>query len=384
MSKSIVAAVAAAILSLAPMAGAMAEPGVTKDTITIGSYLPLQSGFAAGATQIRDGAQAYFKWLNERGGIHGRQIKWIVENDSYNPQQAVSVARKLVDRDDVFAIVSTIGTVTNLAALPFLIQRGVPVVNPAGSNEKLNAPKEKEIFGMLPVGQKIGEDMAKYAIKKLNAKSIAIFFQNDQFGKDQRDGAVAYLATQGMTPVSETNYVPSDVDVSAQAIAMRDAKPDVVLMFNIVKQGALLLKEAKKLGWKPQFMAMNTMGDPILTDLAGDAADGLIVNIITAVHVMDNPTVKLANEILEKYAPGTQPGYYSYLGMVGAIAFHKGAEAAGKDLTRKKFIAALEGLGSWQPGLTPPLNWGSGNHSGPSTFGYIQWSGGKIKVLEAW
>lgn len=166
------------------------------------------------------------------------------------------------------------GTVTNFAALPFLVQRGIPVINPAGSNEKLNAPIEKEVFGMLPVGQTIGENMAQYALKTLKADKVAIFYQNDQFGKDQRDGAVAHLKANGKTPVGEATYVPSDVDMSAQAVALRDAKPDVVLMFNIVKQGALLLKEAEKLGWKPQFMAMNTMGDPILTELAGKAANG--------------------------------------------------------------------------------------------------------------
>lgn len=372
------------LVALLTATGVSAEEGVTDDTIRLGSYLPLQSGLAAGAAQLRDGADAYFQWLNDQGGIHGRKIEWIVENDSYNPQQALSVARKLVDRDEVFAIVSTIGTVTNLAALPFLVQRGVPVVNPGGSNEKLNAPTDREVFGMLPVGQDIGASMAEYAIKNEKADRIAIFYQNDQFGKDQRDGAVAYLEKQGIKPVAEATYVPSDVDVSAQAVALRDANPDVVLMFNIVKQGALLLKEAEKLGWKPQFIAMNTMGDPILAELAGSAADGLIVNIMTAVDTMQSPTVQQANEILKKYHPETAPGYYAYLGMAGAIAFHRGAEAVGPDLTRAAFIEALEGLGDWEPGVVPPLSWSRDNHGGPTTFGYVQWKDGKPEVLTAW
>ncbi len=106
--------------------------------------------------------------------------------------------------------------------------------------------------------------------------------------------------------------------------------------------------------------------------------------MMTAVDSMDDPKVKQANEILAKYAPKTQPGYYPYLGMAGAIAFHKAAEAAGKDLTRAKLVAALEGLGKWEPGLTPSLNWGPKNHAGPTTFGYVQWTNGKIKVLQGW
>jgi ABC-type branched-subunit amino acid transport system substrate-binding protein len=382
--KTLIARFAAAAVLVGSCLPAAAETGVTKDKIILGSFLPLQSGLAAGAVQLREGADSYFRWINDNGGIHGRKIEWIVENDSYNPQQALAVSRKMVDRDGVFAIVSTIGTVTNLAALPFLSQRGVPVINPAGSNEKLNAPTEKEVFGMLPVGQRIGESMAGYALDKLGAKKVAIFYQNDQFGKDQRDGAVDFLTKRGIKPVAEASYVPSDVDVSAQAAALRDTAPDVVLMFTIVKQGALLLKEAEKAGWKPKFIAMNTMGDPILGELAGSAAEGLTINIMTAVDTMDNPAVKQANEILAKYYPNTRPGYYTYLGAAGAIAFHKAAEKVGPDLTRAKLISALESLGRWEPGVVPPLDWGPGKHSGPTTFGYVVWEGGKLKVLEAW
>lgn len=361
-----------------------ADPGIYKDRIVIGAYLPLQSGLAAGSAQLRAGADAYFQHINEQGGIHGRKIQWIVENDSYNPQQTIAIARKLVDRDRVFAIVSTLGTATNLAAIPFLVQRGVPLINPAGVHAKLNAPTDREVFGMLPVGQEIGKSMANYAVDALGAKRVAIFFQNDPFGKDPRDGAVEALKTRGMQPVAEASYVPSDVDVSAQAVALRDANPDAVIMAVITKQGALLLREAEKLGWTPKFIAMNTMGDPITKELAGTALEGLYVNIITAVETMDNPKVAEANAILAKYHPDTQPGYWPYLGFAGAIAFTEAARRAGPDLTREKLIEALENLGDFEPGVVPPLRWSEENHGGPTTFGYAQWRNGKLEVIQGW
>lgn len=361
-----------------------AEPGVSKDTIKLGSFLPLQSGLAAGATQMKDGTEAYFKYINDQGGVNGRKIEWIVENDSYNPQQTVAVVKKLVDRDEVFAIVSTIGTVTNLAVLPFLAQRGVPVINPAGGHLSLNKPKDKNVFGILPLSSEIGESMADYAVNKLGAKKVAIFFQNDQFGKDQRDGAVEYLKKKGMAPAGEASYVPADVDVSAQVIALRQANPDVVLLGVIPKHGSLFLKEAQKLGWKPKFVAHNTMADPVVTDLAGDALEGVYVNLMTAVGSMDNPQVKLANEILVKYSPKTRPGYYPYLGMAGAAIFVEGAKKAGKDLTREKLIAALENTKRIETGLVPPLEWSPQYHGGPLAFGYAIWQNGKLKVLQGW
>jgi branched-chain amino acid transport system substrate-binding protein len=375
---------ASAATSVFP-AVASAEPGITKDKIILGSFLPLQSGLAAGATQMKEGCDAYFKSVNESGGVNGRKIEWIVENDSYNPQQTAAVVKKLVDRDDVFALVSTLGTVTAVAVLPFLAQRGVPIVNPAGGHMLLNKPTDKNVFGILPMSSEIGESMVEFAVTKLGAKRVAIFFQNDQFGKDQRDGAVAALKKLNMEPVAEASYVPSDVDVSAQAVAIKQADPEVVILGVIPKHGALFVKEAQRLGWKPKMVGHNTVADPVVLDLAGaEALEGVYVNLMTAVDSMDTPAVKKANEILAKYYPQTKPGYYPYLGMAGGIIIVEAMKRAGNDLTRAKLISALEGLGHFEPGVLPPIDWSASYHGGPKSFGYAQWKGGKITVLQGW
>jgi len=361
-----------------------AAPGIHKGKIVIGAFLPLQSGFAAGATQYRDGAEAYLKYVNDTGGVHGRKVYRIVENDSYNPQQALAVAKKLVDRDGVFAIVSTIGTSTNLASLPFLAQRGVPFINPAGGHNRLNRPTDNIIFAWVPPGIINGIDMANYALDKLGSKKIGIYFQNDQFGKDPRDGVIQALKKRGMEPVAEASYIPSDVDVSAQAVTLMKAGADIVIMACIPKHGSLLLMEAQKLDWKPKFLGMNTMADPITVKLAGTAINGMYINFFTAVETMENKALKKANEILKKYYPDTRPGYWSYLGMSGAIVFVEGAKRAGKDLTREKLISSLETLKDFETGVVPPLTFGPGNHGNADKFGYAIWEDGKIKVIRGW
>ncbi|HEY7247877.1 MAG TPA: ABC transporter substrate-binding protein [Xanthobacteraceae bacterium] len=371
--------------ALLPASAWATDPGVANDRLTLGSFLPLQSGLAAGATQMKEGTDAYFKYINNQGGVHGRKIDWIVENDSYNPQQTAAVVKKLVDRDGVFALVSTLGTVTNLAVLPFLAQRGVPIINPAGGHLLLNKPKDKNVFGILPLSSEIGESMTQFALTKLHSQRIAIFFQNDQFGKDQRDGAVESLKGRGLQPVGEASYVPSDVDVSAQAVALRQANPDAVILGVIPKHGALFMKEMQKLGWKAHVVGHNTMADPIVLDLAGpDVLEGVNVNLMTAVDTMDKPAVKKANEILAKYYPSTKPGYYPYLGMAGAMIVVEAANRAGRDLTRAGLIGALESLGRFETGLVPPLDWSASYHGGPHTFGYAVWKGGKLAVTEGW
>jgi branched-chain amino acid transport system substrate-binding protein len=382
LSCCFLAGIAVALLPARPWA---ADPGVTSDKLTLGSFLPLQSGLAAGASQMKEGTDAYFKYINDQGGVHGRKIEWIVDNDSYNPQQTAAVVKKLVDRDGVFALVSTLGTVTNLAVLPFLAQRGVPVINPAGGHLLLNKPKDKNVFGILPLSSEIGESMTQFALTKLKVKQVAIFFQNDQFGKDQRDGAVEYLKSRGLQPVSEASYVPSDVDVSAQAVALRQGNPDAVILGVIPKHGALFMKEMQRLGWKSNVIGHNTMADPVVLDLAGaDVLEGVNVNLMTAVDTMDKPAVKKANEILAKYYPNTKPGYYPYLGMAGAMVVVEAANRAGTDLTRAGLISALESLGRFETGLVPPLDWSTTYHGGPHTFGYAVWKGGKLAVIEGW
>ena len=362
-----------------------AEPGISKDKILLGSFLPLQSGLAAGATQMKEGCDAYFRSINEAGGVNGRKIEWIVENDSYNPQQTTAVVKKLVDRDEVFALVSTLGTVTAVAVLPFLAQRHVPIVNPAGGHKLLNRPTDKNVFGILPLSSEIGESMADFAVSKLGGKKIAIFFQNDAFGKDQRDGAVEKLKQLNLQPVAEASYVPSDVDISAQAVALKQVDPDVVILGVIPKHGALFAKEAQRLGWKPKMVGHNTVADPVVLDLAGpEALEGIYVNLMTAVSTMDKPAVKSANALLAKYYPSIKPGYYPYLGMAGGIIMVEALKRAGDDLTRTNLVSALEGLGHFETGVLPPVEWSASEHGGPKTFGYAQWKAGQLEIIQGW
>ena len=362
-----------------------ADPGITDNKITIGSFLPLQSGLAAGATGMKDAADAYFKYINDAGGVHGRKIEWLVENDSYNPQQAVAVSKKLVDRDGVFAIVSTLGTVTNLATLPFLVQRNIPLINPAAGHLLLNKPKDKNVFAVLPLASEIGENMAEFATKQLGAKRVAIFYQNDQFGKDQRDGAADYLKKMGMPAVAEAGYVPSDVEVSAQVVSLMRSNADTVIFGVIPKHGALFMKEAQRLGWKPKVVAHSNMADPVVIDLAGpEVLEGVYVNLVSAAPNMDSPGVRKANEIIGKYSPQTKPGHYPYLGMAGAMIFVEGAKRAGKDLTRASLITALELFTLYEAGIIPPIEWSESYHGGPTKFGYASWKGGKLAIIQGW
>lgn len=379
--KRLVIALGAATLALCgPVAAA--ENGITKDEIVIGAFLPLQSGLAAGAAQVRDGANAYAQYINDQGGINGRKIRWITENDSYNPQQAVAATRKLVERDEIFAIVSPLGTVTSLAVLPYVSQKKIPMIGPIVGSPKLLEPAEREVFGVLPSGVNRGRAVARHAVEEMKGKSIAIFAQNDDFGKDVRDGVSEHLKSAGQSLVAEASYAPNDADMSSQVARLRAANPDVVILAGIPKPLSLFINEAAKQGWNPKYVGPSQLSDPLMVELAGKNVDG--TEIIFDVALQNSPAASKANEILAKYAPQTRPGYFAYNGMIGMMLFAEAVKRAGPEPTREKVITELEKFKDFRSDIFPPVSYSPGNHAGVKTFGVAKWVDGKLEVVKGW
>jgi len=195
------------------------------------------------------------------------QDRWIVENDSYirsRPPRWLKEAWST--RDDVFALVSTLGTVTAVAVLPFLAQRGVPIVNPAGGHMLLNKRPIRRVRHLADELE-IGESDGGLRRTELGAKRIAIFFQNDQFGKDQRDGAVAALrSSHGAGRGGELRAERCRRQRAGGGIKQPS---EVIILGVIPKHGALFVKEAQRLGWKPKMVGHNTVADPVRTRSCG-------------------------------------------------------------------------------------------------------------------
>lgn len=382
MKRNILRAALTASLAASLAGSAAAQTGVSEDQVTIGAFLPLQSGLAAGAVQVREGANAYIQHVNESGGVNGRQIEWLVENDSYNPQQAVAAARSLVDRDGIFAFVSTLGTVTNLAVLPFLEQRGVPLVGPIVGSPKLLEPESEIVFGVLPTGVERGRAIGEYVLQDLGAERVAILYQNDDFGKDPYEGLVEALDEAGKELVAEASYEPNDIDMSSQVARLREANPDVVVLAGIPKPVALFLKTAEQQGWAPTWVGPSLLADPLFAELGGSAVEGM--HIVFDVALPNMPEAEEANRILEQYAPETRPGYFAYNGMIGAMLF---VEALGKvegEITREKLVEALESIEGFDSGIFPPITYSQDDHAGVEQFGVAIWKDGQLEVTETW
>lgn len=351
-------------------------PGVTADTIRLGMICALSGPVSTIGKPLARGIEAYFKWINDQGGIHGRKIQFIVEDDQYNPANTVAAAKKLVEQDEVFAIVRPLGTATTAAILDYTIEKGVPVVGVASGSSLWSKPFKKTVFGIQPTYELEGRLMAKYAVEELKAQRIAVFYQNDAFGKEGADSFVAALKARGIEPVAMVPYEVTEQNFSAHALKLQQANPDLVFVYAIQVPAASLLKEAQKLGFRPKWLMTYVLADPILLALAGEAAEGAYAGA-WLVDPENAPEAAKYREVLTKYFPDEKPGGYSISSYAVAEIVVEALKRAGPDLTREKFIAALESLKNFTTGLTPPFSYSETEHQGIKQIAIVQVQKGK-------
>lgn len=350
--------------------------------IVLGSHVPLTGPLAAGGTQLKAGAEAYFQYVNDQGGVNGRMIEYKALNDDYNPQNALANVRRLVERDSAIGIVSTLGTATGLAVLPYLESRNVAYVGAlSGDSRLLGVDAESPAFGIAPTGVEMGGSLGRHAVEELGGKRVAIFYQNDAYGTDGRDGLRQGVEEAGGEIVGEAPYELSQTDFTSQIRELQSARPDVVALYALPTTAAAFLKQAKGRGFDATFTADNPMTDPIMVGLAGNALEGLNCNFFTAVNGETSPEVREKAEILAKYAPDVDGGYYSFQGMAGAIVAVEALETIEGEVTSASFVEALEGV-SVDPAVTAPIEYGPDDHQGGGEFGFAVWRNGRIKVLE--
>ncbi|MBD0416878.1 ABC transporter substrate-binding protein [Oryzicola mucosus] len=338
---------AVAAIAFAGAVGAQQAPqGVTTDQILIGANAPLTGPLAAAGGVVYPTIEAYFNMVNEQGGVHGRKIKFIYYDDAYDPSKTVGVAKKLVESDKVF-MMNTLGAATTAAIADYLKERNIPVV-PAMTGSKRLLTYEN-IFQMYPDYVTDGRMLANYAVDKLGAKSVAIWYQNDDFGKDELAAVTEELKKRNMELVAALPYNPADLDFSSSVLQLRVAKPDVVILAPAPKPLSQFLKDAAKLALKTQFLVSYAAADISVSKLAGPAAEGAIFSSYQTSLVADenDPKMKELKAFAAKYLPGKDVTNYMFLGTYMAQLAVEALTRAGPDLTQEKVIAAMEGMKEW-------------------------------------
>lgn len=345
--------------------------GVSDTEVLIGGILPLTGPAAAYALE-GIGMEAYLKLVNDNGGVNGRKLRLIMEDDQYQPAQTVAKARKLVEQDRVFAIVGPLGTAPNLAIKDYLIQNQIPVVGPGTGATALVDPPNKYYFCIATSYAGEITQQIIYAAEKLEAKKIALAYQNDDVGKEAAPGIKKGFEKVNLKPVEEQAFAPSNVDFSSQALKLKNSGAEVVIITTTVKNAAALINQMAKFSYKPTIILNNASVDQTLFDLAGQNLDGVLATRTKIGVTSNDPSVVQFKEALKKYYPNETPKDLTYLGWANTVLFVEGLKRAGKNLTTDSYITAMETIKDWSWGTTAPLTFTSTQRLGQDTVYFVK------------
>ena len=252
-----IAALSAAVIALAATSGsALAQKkydtGATDTEIKIGNIMPY-SGPASAYGLIGKTEEAYFKMINDKGGINGRKINFVTYDDAYSPPKAVEQVRKLVESDEVLVVFNPLGTASNTAIQKYLNSKKVPQLFVATGATKWNDPKNFPwTIGWQPSYQSEAHIYAKWLMKEKPDAKVAILYQNDDFGKDYLKGTKdGFGAKASSTIIMEESYEISEPSIDSHIVKIKAANPDVLLIYTTPKFGAQTIKKTAELGWKP-------------------------------------------------------------------------------------------------------------------------------------
>lgn len=336
----------AAALAAALAFPAIAQtPGVTPTTVVIGQSAAFTGPAAQLGIQMNAGAKAYFDHVNKQGGVNGRTIELRTRDDKYESNLAAENTKKLIDEDKVFALFGYVGTPTSAAALPIFTEAKVPFIAPFTGAELLRDPFNKQIFNLrasyYDETEKIVEQLVSVGIK-----NIAVFYQNDAYGKAGLAGIERAMNRRKMKIAATSTVERNTKDVSAAVKAIHGVQADAVVMISAYTSIAAFVREMKKAGSGAQFHNVSFVGAKALSDALGDEGHGVAISQVVPFPWNPGiPVVKEYQQIL-KAAGSTDYNFTSLEGFLAAKVFVEGLKRAGRDLTREKFVAALETMGN--------------------------------------
>jgi branched-chain amino acid transport system substrate-binding protein len=342
-----------------------AEPGVTSSSIVIGGTVPL-SGIASSFGAVGPGAQAYFKYVNARGGVNGRKIDYRIYDDGYDPSRTVELTRRLIAQDRVFAIFNSVGTANNLAIRPFLNALKIPQLYVGDGSSALHQPRKYPwTMGFLPSYRGEGAVYGRIVIARKRRARIAVLYENTDFGKDLVRGLEGAVRGRGPRVVAKQSYEFTDADVSSGIARLKASGADTLMLFATPKFAIQAFVSAHKLRWRPQVYVGSVSIEPGIMAIARFNAPELTRGALSIAYVKDpndpiwkqDPATALYRRIMRTYYPaGRVEDVYHWYGMTVAWTMVETLRRAGRNLSRAGLLKAAQSLDTTKnPFLLPGI-----------------------------
>ena len=318
-----------------------AEPGVTYDRILLGQAAVFSGPAAQLGIQMRNGIRAYLDYINAKGGVHGRKLELITEDDRYEQSVAPSASKKLIEEHRVFALLGYVGTPTGVAHLPVVTQAKVPLVGMFTGAEVLRVPFNRYVFHVRASYYDETEKIVEQVLST-GGQKIAVFYQDDAYGEAGRKGTELALERRKMKIHSTGTVERNTVRVEQAAKTIYASQPDAVVMVSAYTSIAAFVREMQKLGSGATFYNVSFVGSKALADALGK--DGVGVAISQVVPFPWGTAVPVVKEYqqLAKKAGYTDYNFSALEGFLCAKVMVEGLRRAGKSPTRDGLVEALE------------------------------------------
>ncbi|MEI7444552.1 MAG: ABC transporter substrate-binding protein [Burkholderiales bacterium] len=322
---------------------AHAQQGVSKTEILVGTIQDLSGPIAAFGKQTRNGMQLRVDEINEQGGINGRKIKLIVEDNAYDPRKAVLSAQKLVNQDKVFVVAGHIGTAHNNAAMPIQFQKNVINWLPVTAAREMYEPFHKMKFSFAATYYDQMRAGLPELAKRQKFSKPCIIYQDDEFGLEVLRGAEWALKSMNMDFAEKTSFKRGSTDFSSQVARMKSASCDLVVMGTIIRETIGTIGESRKTGFSPIFFGSSAAYTDLIHKLGGKAMDGMFAMHTAAQPYLDDADDKVRFWATKyKTAFNEDPTVFSAYGYSIIDMFAIAARAAGPNLTADSFVKAAE------------------------------------------
>jgi branched-chain amino acid transport system substrate-binding protein len=351
----IAALLAAALASPAALAQKKYDPGANDKEIRIGNTNPY-SGPASAYGTIGKTIGAYWKMVNDQGGINGRKVVWISYDDGYSPPKTVEMVRKLVEQDQVLFVFQTLGTPPNTAIHKYMNMKKVPQLHVATGATKWNDPKNFPwTMGWQPNYQTEGRIYAQHILQNNPKAKIGILYQNDDYGKDYLKGMKDGLGNKVGMIVKEVSYEVTDPTVDSQIVQLQASGADTFFNITTPKFAAQAIRKAYDIGWKPTHYINNVSAQigSVLKPAGLEKSIGLISTQYLKDpdddQFKDDASLKEWRSFMSKYYPeGNLHDASNVYGYTVASTLHQVLKQAGNDLTRANIMKQAASLKGWR------------------------------------
>ncbi|HET7890082.1 MAG TPA: ABC transporter substrate-binding protein [Candidatus Sulfotelmatobacter sp.] len=373
------------LLALASLPAGAETPGVTENSVLIGSCSALDGPARFLGNQTVLGATTYLHSINDEGGIFGRKVQLLAFDDGYDPDKAPACFKRMT-KEGVFALGFFVGTPTAKVYVPMAQEEKIPVVGLFTGAQMLYEPLKHYVVNV----RASYYDETREQVDKLweaNIRKIGVIYQDDAFGKTVLDGMKLALQKHNSAPAATGAFPRNTLDVVEGLKSVMAARPQAVVVVGPYSPVAAIVKQAHAAGWRPQFLTVSFVGTEEFIKEAGPDAEGTIITqVVPPYDRTDYPTVALYRKYLTKYYPDATPSFVSLEGFVDAMVMVEGLKRAGKDVTREKFISGIESIHELNVGLGSKLvlAYGPKDHKGFDDVYPTVVKNGRPELLTNW